>query len=153
MTGGRIRRVARHIGNQPFMLTYGDGVTDLNIAEVVEFHKKHGKLASVTATQPMERFGVLNIGASADVTAFHEKPKGDGSWVSGGFFVLDPRVLDRIDGDQVIFEKAPMERLAAEGELMAFKHTGFWYAMDTVRDRNYLEELWAAGKAPWKVWK
>jgi glucose-1-phosphate cytidylyltransferase len=153
MTGGRIKRVAPYIGNEPFMLTYGDGVSDINIAQLVEYHKSHGKLATVTATQPSGRFGSLAIGDSNRVDSFQEKPAGDGSWINGGFFIVEPKILDYIAGDSTFFEKEPLERLAREGQLMAYKYRGFWYAMDTLRDKNHLESLWEAGKAPWKIWE
>lgn len=152
-TGGRLKRIASYVGNDVFMMTYGDGVSDVNIIKLFEYHKKHGKFATVTATQPMGRFGALNIDTTGKLVAFQEKPAGDGSWVSGGFFILNPRVLDFISGDSVIFEKEPLERLAKDGQLVPYKHTGFWYSMDTLRDKNHLEELWSIGKAPWKVWK
>ncbi len=152
MTGGRIKRVAPYIGGEAFMLTYGDGVSDINITELVSFHRKHGKLATVTATEPSGRFGSLRIDSGEKVTSFQEKPSGDGSWINGGFFVCEPAVMDRIGGDDVFFEKEPLETLAAGGQLMAYRHSGFWYAMDTLRDKNHLEALWRSGNAPWKVW-
>jgi len=153
MTGGRIKQVAAYIGNEPFMVTYGDGVSDINIADLLKYHMAHGKFATVSATLPAGRFGSLNIGDSDKVVAFKEKPVGDGSWINGGFFVLDPQMLASIDGDSTIFEKEPLERLAHDGQLVAYRHTGFWYAMDTLRDKNHLESLWQSGKAPWKVWE
>jgi len=153
MTGGRLKRVAPYIGNETFMLTYGDGVSDINILELIKCHRKHGKLATLTATLPGGRFGALNLDGSDDVVSFKEKPAGDGSWINGGFFVLNAQMLDMIDGDTVVFEKEPLERLARDGQLHAYKHRGFWYAMDTLRDKNHLESLWQTGKAPWKVWK
>lgn len=153
MTGGRIKRIAPYLGNETFMLTYGDGVSDVNIPDLLAFHRKHGKWATVTATQPSGRFGALNIGADGQVASFHEKPAGDGSWINGGFFVLEPRVLDLISGDGTVFEKEPLELLSGKHELHAFRHGGFWYAMDTLRDKNHLEQLWRSGKAPWKTWK
>lgn len=152
MTGGRLKRVASYLGNETFMLTYGDGVSDLNIAELLQYHKKHGKSATLTATQPSGRFGALNVGSSGQVVSFQEKPAGDGSWINGGFFVMEPKVLERIAGDATLLEKEPLEGLAGDGELAAYKHSGFWYAMDTLRDKNHLEALWQSGKAPWKVW-
>ena len=152
MTGGRVKRVAPYVGNETFMLTYGDGVANVDIARLVAFHRNHGKPATVTSTQPSGRFGALDINASGKVTAFQEKPAGDGSWINGGFFVLEPSIFDRIGGDSTIFEKDPLEGLARDGELMAFKHAGFWQPMDTLRDKQHLEELWADGKPPWKVW-
>jgi glucose-1-phosphate cytidylyltransferase len=153
MTGGRIKRVAPYIGGEPFLLTYGDGVSDVNITELVAYHRRHGKQGTVTATQPSGRFGVMGIGDGEQVTSFQEKPAGDGSWINGGFFVLDAGVLDLLADDHTVFEKDPLEHLAKNEQLMAFKHQGFWYAMDTLRDRNHLESLWQSGKAPWKVWK
>jgi len=152
MTGGRLKRVAPYLGNETFMLTYGDGVSNVNIPELLSFHKKHGKSATVTATQPSGRFGALSLDASRLVTSFQEKPVGDGSWINGGFFVLEPSVLGRIAGDSTVFEKEPLEGLTHDHELVAYKHSGFWQPMDTLRDKIHLEELWNQGKAPWKVW-
>jgi glucose-1-phosphate cytidylyltransferase len=151
MTGGRVKRVARYLDNEPFMLTYGDGVADVDIAKLVSFHKQHGRQATVTSVQPMGRFGALDMTKDNKVLGFQEKPKGDGSWVNGGFFVLDPIVLDRIESDKTVFEKEPLEGLASDGQLVAYKHNGFWQPMDTLRDKNHLEELWS-GDAPWRVW-
>ncbi len=153
MTGGRIKRVAPYIGKEPFMLTYGDGVADINISSLVKYHKKHGKFCTVTATQPSGRFGALRLDDAGLVAAFQEKPAGDGSWINGGFFVLEPGILDYIKSDETIFEKEPLERLSSEGQLVAYKHADFWYAMDTLRDKNHLETLWQSGDAPWKVWE
>ena len=153
MTGGRIKRVAPYIGGEPFMLTYGDGVSNINIGHLIEYHRRHGKQATVTAALPSGRFGALNIDATEKVLAFQEKPAGDGSWISGGFFVLEPGVLDLISDDGTVFEREPLERLAKGNQLIAYKHHGFWYAMDTLRDKNHLESLWQSGDAPWKVWK
>jgi glucose-1-phosphate cytidylyltransferase len=153
MTGGRIKRVAPYIGNETFMLTYGDGVSNVNITELVRYHQSRGKAATVTATQPSGRFGSLSIQAEEIVDSFQEKPAGDRSWINGGFFVLEPRVLATISGDATIFEKEPLESLAQSGQLVAYKHSGFWQPMDTLRDKNHLEELWNSGKAPWKVWE
>jgi glucose-1-phosphate cytidylyltransferase len=152
MTGGRIKRVAQYLDGQPFMLTYGDGVADVNIAELLAYHNAHGKMATVTSIQPAGRFGALDLDNSNQVLGFQEKPKGDGSWVNGGFFILEPGVLDRIGGDSTIFEKEPMESLARDSQLVAFKHHGFWQPMDTLRDKNHLEDLWGSGTAPWKLW-
>lgn len=152
MTGGRLKRVAPYIGDKTFMITYGDGVANVNIAELVAYHRKHGKAATVTATQPSGRFGALSLDDADRVQSFQEKPAGDGSWINGGFFVLEPGMLDLIAGDSTIFEREPLERLARDGQLMAHKHDGFWHAMDTLRDKNDLESLWQAGTAPWKVW-
>jgi glucose-1-phosphate cytidylyltransferase len=153
MTGGRVRNVASYVGEEPFMLTYGDGVSNVNINKLVEYHKGHGKTATVTATQPSGRFGALNLGPSEQVLSFQEKPAGDGSWINGGFFVLEPRIFEFLTNDGTVFEKEPLERLAAEGQLAAYRHNGFWYAMDTLRDKQHLESLWQSEKAPWKIWK
>ncbi len=152
MTGGRVKRVAQYLANEPFMLTYGDGVGDINVRELVDSHKKSGKLATVTTTQPSGKFGAINLSAEDQVLSFQEKPKGDGHWINAGFFVMQPEVLDYLVDDKTVLEKDPMERLAADGELVAFKHHGFWQPMDTLRDMNYLEALWKEGSAPWKVW-
>lgn len=152
MTGGRVKRIQPYIGNEPFMLTYGDGVSDVNIAELVNFHKSHGKIATVTSTQPSGRFGSLNLSNNNLVSGFHEKPRGDGAWINAGFFVLEPDVFNYIDGDLTTFEKEPLENLASDEEFMAYKHYGFWQPMDTLRDKNYLEDLWSNGNAPWKLW-
>jgi glucose-1-phosphate cytidylyltransferase len=151
MTGGRLKRVREYLGDEPFCMTYGDGLSDVDIRALVKFHEAQGTLATVTAVQPAARFGALAMDGNR-VRAFEEKPKGDGNWINGGFFVLDPRVVDYIDGDSTIWERAPLERLAREGQLSAYKHDGFWSSMDTLRDKNRLEELWARRKAPWKVW-
>jgi glucose-1-phosphate cytidylyltransferase len=151
MTGGRIKRVADYIGNEDFCCTYGDGVGDIDITRLVAFHKHHGKLATLTATQPPGRFGALEL-SGIDILKIQEKPRGDGSWINGGFFVLSPKVLDYIDGDQTLWEKEPLERLALSGQLSAYLHHGFWQPMDTLRDKTHLEELWADKKAPWKTW-
>jgi glucose-1-phosphate cytidylyltransferase len=151
MTGGRIKRIANHIGNEDFCLTYGDGVSDVNISELISFHKRQKTLATLTAIQPPGRFGSLLIDSDR-ITGFKEKPQGDGGWINGGFFVLSPKVIDYIEGDDTIWEKQPLERLAEEGQLASFTHDGFWHPMDTLRDKTYLEELWESGKAPWKTW-
>jgi len=153
MTGGRVKRVKEYIGNEPFMLTYGDGVADVNISELVTYHKAHGKLATVTSIQPAGLFGALDLGSNNLVHGFKEKPKGDGAWINGGFFVMQPEVLEYIDGDASIFEKGPLEGLARDSELVSYKHSGFWQPMDTMRDKAYLEELWKSGSAPWKTWE
>jgi len=152
MTGGRVKRIAPYLEGQPFMLTYGDGVADVNIAELVAFHRRSGKLATVTTTQPSGKFGALDLSGSDQVMSFQEKPKGDGGWINAGFFVLQPEVIGYIAGDDTAFEKEPLERLACRGELMAYKHHGFWQPMDTLRDKNNLDDLWKSGGAPWKVW-
>jgi len=154
MTGGRIKRVQEYIGKNPFMLTYGDGVADINLKNLIAFHKKHGGYATITAIQPLGRFGAVEIGNKDRVEAFKEKPQGDGAWINGGFFVLEPEVFNYIkDGDSTIWERSPLERLAADGKLSAYTHDGFWKCMDTLRDKIELENLWKSGKAPWKVWK
>lgn len=152
LTGGRLRRVKEHLGNETFCMTYGDGVTDLNITKLIEFHQQHKGLATVTAVQPPGRYGAFTL-ANADtrIEHFREKPSGDGAWVNGGFFVLEPQVLDYIEGDLTTWEKEPMQNLARDGELHAFKYPGFWQPMDTLRDKMYLEDLWKKD-APWKVW-
>ena len=153
MTGGRIKRVRDYIGNDTFMLTYGDGVCDINIKELYDFHKKSGKLATMTAIQPGGRFGTLDIDESNTIERFSEKRKEDVGWINGGYMVIEPQVIDYIDGDQTVFEREPLERLAAEGQLQAYKHDGFWQCMDTLRDKNLLEELLEQNKAPWKIWE
>ncbi len=152
MTGGRVKRVAQYLANKPFMLTYGDGVGDVNIRELVDFHRANGRQATVTTTQPAGRFGALNINSNEEVVSFLEKPAGDGSWINAGFFVLEPGVIERLDSDSTIFEKEPLEELARERQLVAYKHRGFWQPMDTLRDKNHLEDLWKEGTAPWKLW-
>lgn len=152
MTGARLRRVRSYLGDDDFCFTYGDGVGDINIKELIAFHRQHGKLATLTATQPPGRFGVLNLEGNL-ITSFQEKPTGDGAWINGGFFVLSPKVIDYIEeGEAVTWEKAPMEHLAQDNQLTAYKHTGFWQPMDTLRDKFLLEELWNVDKAPWKIW-
>ena len=151
-TGGRIRRIADHVRDEEaFCLTYGDGIGDIDITASIDFHRGHGKQATVTATFPPGRFGALDIHDN-QVRSFQEKPRGDGAMINGGFFVLSPRVLDYIDGDDTLWEQEPLQRLAADGQLMAWQHAGFWQPMDTLRDKTYLEELWASGTAPWKTW-
>ncbi|HET6230053.1 MAG TPA: glucose-1-phosphate cytidylyltransferase [Longimicrobiaceae bacterium] len=152
MTGGRLRRLRKWLDDEPFMLTYGDGVGDVDVDELVRFHRRHGKLATVTAVRPPARFGGLVFDGDA-VCEFSEKPQAAEGWINGGFFVFEPGVLDYLDGDDTILERRPLERLAADGELMAFRHEGFWQPMDTLRERQLLESLWATGKAPWKVWE
>ena len=153
MTGGRIKRIQKHIGKEPFFLTYGDGLSDVNITELLETHKKSKKYLTVTSVQPQGRFGALNLSPSNGVLSFLEKPKGDGSWINGGYFVCQPEVFDYISGDETIFEKDPMEKLANEGQMQAYLHNGFWRPMDTLRDKIELEELWNLNnKTPWKKW-
>ncbi|MCR5041499.1 MAG: glucose-1-phosphate cytidylyltransferase [Clostridia bacterium] len=150
MTGGRIKRVGKYLGNEPFMLTYGDGVSNVDINELMKFHKQSGKLATLTAIKIDQRFGVLDIDDDSAVRQFREKKSGDGSYINGGFMVLQPEVLDLIEGDSTVFEKFPLEELARTGQLAAYKHDGFWQCMDTLRDKQKLEALWASGEAPWK---
>lgn len=151
MTGGRLKRVASYLKDEDFCFTYGDGVSDVNISELLTFHQSQNTLATVTAVQPPGRFGALDMDGHK-IISFEEKPQGDGSWVNGGFFVLSPKVLELISDDGCSWEKEPLQRLAQDGQLSAYKHHGFWQPMDTLRDKNHLEELWGAGKAPWKVW-
>ncbi len=152
MTGGRLQRVARYVDTDTFMLTYGDGLADIDIRALLEFHRAHGKLATVTTVRPMLRFGVPELDANDRVAHFSEKPQAQG-WVSAGFFVFQRGVLDYLEGDECVLERKPLERLAADGELMAYRHKGFFFAMDTYREYQYLNELWARGAAPWKIWK
>jgi glucose-1-phosphate cytidylyltransferase len=152
MTGGRVKRVRPLLDNEPFMLTYGDGVGNINIPQLVAFHRAHGKLATLTTTQPSGKFGALDLAADDRVNSFQEKPKGDGSWINAGFFVMQPEVLDLIQDDATVLEKEPLETLASRGELMAYKHRDFWQPMDTLRDKNMLDDLWKGGGAPWKIW-
>ncbi len=151
MTGGRLRRVRQYLEGEDFCMTYGDGVSDVDITALMAFHRRHGRHATVTAVQPPGRYGSLKLEGSK-VQTFEEKPQGDGAYINGGFFVLKPAVLDLIDGDQSVWERDPLQSLAESGELEAFMHRGFWQAMDTLRDKNHLEELWSAGRAPWKQW-
>ena len=153
MTGGRIKRVSEYIGNETFMLTYGDGVSDVNINDLVNFHKSHGKMATMTAIQPGGRFGMIDINDDQCINNFKEKSKEDGGWINGGYMVLNPEIIDYIEDDDTTFERAPLETAALEGQLKAFKHDGFWQCMDTIRDKELLEELWASENAPWKVWE
>jgi glucose-1-phosphate cytidylyltransferase len=150
-TGGRLRRVKDYIGDEDFCMTYGDGVGDVNISAAIAFHKEHGKLATMTATQPPGRFGALELQGSK-VNKFLEKPHGDGGWINGGFFVLSTSVIELIANEDTLWEKEPLEKLAESNNLQAFIHNGFWQPMDTLRDKNQLEELWASGHAPWKIW-
>lgn len=152
ITGGRIKRIKKYIGNEPFLMTYGDGVGQINIRELVRFHRKHKKMATVTAVQPLGRFGSLGIEKSNKVNSFLEKPQGDNNWINAGFFVLESDIFDYIEGDSTHWEKEPLENMAKKGQLMAYKHAGFWKPMDTLRDKLELERLWNANKAPWKVW-
>lgn len=151
MTGGRLKRVAPYLDQEDFLFTYGDGLSDVNITELIAFHRRRGTLATVTAVQPPGRFGQLKIDEQR-IASFNEKPQGDGAWINGGFFVLSPRVVDYIGGDDTTWEREPVEQLASEGNLSAFIHRGFWQPMDTLRDKTALENMWNEGKAPWKVW-
>jgi glucose-1-phosphate cytidylyltransferase len=150
-TGGRLKRVASYLGDEDFCFTYGDGIADINIDTLIAHHKKQNVLATLTAVQPPGRFGALDI-KDDRIIAFKEKPQGDGGWINGGFFVLSPKVINYIDDNSTIWEKKPMESLAEEGQLAQYYHSGFWYAMDTMRDKTHMEELWATQNAPWKVW-
>lgn len=151
MTGGRLRRVVRHIGDETFCMTYGDGVADLDMSKLIAEHQRSGKLATVTVVAPPGRFGAVQLDNDM-VAAFQEKPDGDNSWINGGFFVLEPAVLSRIGGDETVWERYPLESLAADGQLGAYRHRGFWHALDTLRDKNILENLWQKNAAPWKTW-
>lgn len=153
MTGGRLKRVESYVKNEDFFcFTYGDGLADINISDLIKFHKIHGKEATLTATYPPGRFGALEI-VNNEVRRFQEKPRGDGALINGGYFVLSPKVFDRIDGDATIWEQEPLKELANENQLMAYKHEGFWHPMDTLRDKNYLHDLFESNKAPWKIWE
>jgi glucose-1-phosphate cytidylyltransferase len=151
-TGGRLRRVRQHVDDETFCFTYGDGLADVDVAALIEFHRQQKTHATLTAVQPPGRFGVIDI-EEDKIRDFTEKPPGDGSWINGGFFVLEPEVFDLIDGDATSWERGPMETLARSGQLSAFRHAGFWHPMDTMRDKTYLEELWSSGRAPWNVWR
>ncbi|MGO9006110.1 MAG: glucose-1-phosphate cytidylyltransferase [Beijerinckiaceae bacterium] len=153
MTGGRLKRIAPLVEDGPFCMTYGDGLSDLDIAETVAFHRHHDKLATVTAVPSPGRFGILDLAEDDGVRRFHEKPDAEMGWINGGFFVLDPGVIEYIDGDATTWEREPLERLAAARQLTAFRHTGFWKPMDTLRDKRELDGLWASGRAPWRKWK
>jgi glucose-1-phosphate cytidylyltransferase len=154
MTGGRLKRVAKYIGDETFCMTYGDGVTDLNIRELIEFHKRQQKLATLTAVKPPGRFGAFKLdGKQTQIDSFKEKPQGDGAWINGGFFVLEPAVMNYIKDDSSVWEQEPMERLAGDGMLSAYRHYGFWQNMDTLRDKMYLEKLWTAPHPAWKIWE
>lgn len=150
-TGGRLKRVAPYIGSEDFCMTYGDGVGSVDIGSLINFHKQHGKLATMTAVQPPGRFGALELEGTS-IKSFLEKPRGDGGWINGGFFILNPRVLSMIESDATIWERQPLEALASQGQLEAYFHRGFWQPMDTLRDKNHLEEFWSSGSAPWKNW-
>ena len=152
MTGGRLKRVKNYIGDEPFFMTYGDGVADVDINALLDFHKGHGRLATMTAVKPDSRFGVLDLSESCEVKALREKSAVDSGYINAGFMVLSPRVLDYVRDDSIMFEREPMEKLAEENQLMCYKHNGFWQCMDTLRDKEKLEKLWAENNAPWKVW-
>ncbi len=152
MTGGRLRRVREHLQDETFLMTYGDGVSNVNICDLIAFHRERGATATLTAVQPPGRFGVIDIEENK-IRGFHEKPQGESGWINGGFFALEPSVFDLVDGDATIWEREPLESLALSGQLAAYQHRGFWQPMDTLRDKTLLEELWASGSAPWKVWR
>lgn len=152
MTGGRIKRIRKHVGDQPFLLTYGDGLGNVNMNALLTAHRAQQKLVTVTAVQPQGRFGALGLGENGTVTSFLEKPKGDGAWINGGFFVCEPGIFDFISDDASIWEREPLEQIAEAGQLAAYQHTGYWKPMDTLRDKNELEAEWASGAAPWKLW-
>lgn len=153
MTGGRLKRIARYLPeDEPFCMTYGDGVGDVDVRNLIDFHRRHGRLATVTATTAPGRFGALRLRGET-VEGFQEKPLGDGAWINGGFFVLSREVLSYIESDHTVWEREPMERLASTGQLAAYQHHGFWQPMDTLREKNYLEQLWESGRAPWKLWR
>lgn len=152
-TGGRLKRLSSFINNETFMLTYGDGVSNINIKNLVEFHRSHGKLATVTAVRPPARFGAINFNENSDVIGFDEKPQTGEGWINGGFFVLEPQVLDYIDGDSTFWEGQPLERLVAENQLKVYHHDDFWQCMDTLRDVRFLEKMWKENRAPWKIWE
>lgn len=154
MTGARIKRIQSYIGNEAFMLTYGDGVTDENISDLVKYHLSHGKFATMTAVQPSGKFGALGIDTSDIIRTFQEKPKGDGAWINAGYMVLQPEVFNYLSNDEgCVFEREPLEQIAEDGQLKAYKHMGFWKPMDTLRDKGELNDMWDSGKAPWKAWK
>lgn len=152
MTGGRLKRIKEFVGDEPFFMTYGDGVSNVDIPKLLEFHKSHGKLATMSAVKPDSRFGVLDLSTDCTVKAFREKSEADSGYINAGFMVLDPKTLDYVKDDTVMFEREPMEQLASQGQLKCFKHNGFWQCMDTLRDKEKLEKLWNENKAPWKVW-
>jgi len=153
MTGGRIKRVREHLDGETFCMTYGDGISNLNIQKLIQFHKQEGGYATLTAVQPPGRFGTFNLGyEQTKIDSFTEKPHGDGAWINGGFFVMEPQVFDYIEGDQTVWEREPLESLAGDGKLAAFKHKGFWHPMDTLQDKNHLESLWKSDDCPWKIW-
>ena len=152
MTGGRIKRIMKYLDNETFMLTYGDGLSDINVSKLLKFHQHNRKMATVTAVQPAGRFGSLAIDLNDNISSFIEKPPGDNFWINGGFFVLEPQVLDFIGGDETIWEQRPLEEISRMKQLVSYRHEGFWHPMDTLRDKNYLNDLWKTGKAPWRIW-
>jgi glucose-1-phosphate cytidylyltransferase len=152
MTGGRLRRVGPRLGGETFMMTYGDGVADIDLGTLMRFHRSHGRAATITAVQPPGRFGALVLDDMGKVSEFREKPSDEGGWINGGFFVLEPAVLDLLNDDHTVWERSPLEQLASSGQLVAYRHRGFWQPVDTLREKRILEEHWASGKAPWKVW-
>jgi len=152
-TGGRLERIRKYVGDETFMLTYGDGIGNVDINKLLEFHRSHGRYATITSVQPPGRFGAIVLDDSDGVLSFQEKPKGDGAWINGGFFVLEPQIFDYLEGDDVLWEKRPLERLSADGQLSAYKHYGFWKPMDTIRDKIELENLWNSQNPPWKIWR
>jgi len=152
MTGGRLKRVKNFLENETFCFTYGDGLSDVNIKDLINFHRNQKTFATLTAIQPPGKFGALNI-ENNKISTFKEKPLGDGNWVNGGYFILEPKVFDYIEGDSTIWEREPLEKLSQEGKLSAYKHSGFWHPMDTLYDKNQLEQMWTSGKSPWKIWK
>jgi len=153
MTGGRIKRIQKYVGKETFMLTYGDGVADVDLSALLAFHKKHGKLATLTSVQPAGRFGALRLDEDQNVKSFAEKPRGDGSWFNGGFFVLEPKIFDYIEGDHTTWEQEPLQNIAKDGQLVTFHHNGFWKPMDTLRDKLELEAMWNSPNPPWKFWE
>jgi glucose-1-phosphate cytidylyltransferase len=154
MTGGRLKRVADYVGQDTFCMTYGDGVSDIDIKSLIQFHRSQKTLATLTAVQPPGRFGTFSLGQEESrITSFREKPRGDGAWINGGFFVLEPGVMDYIAGDEIVWERDPLQNLARDGMLSAYKHYGFWQSMDTLRDKNVLEQMWASGNPPWRAWE
>lgn len=153
MTGGRIKRVKDYVGHETFMVTYGDGLSNQNLSSLLEYHRAQGRIGTMTTVQPSGRFGAVAIEANNSISAFVEKPRGDGAWINAGFFVMEPQIFDYIEGDSIVFEKQPLENLSRDGQLSAFKHSGFWKPMDTLREKNEFEELWSSGNAPWKAWK
>ena len=152
MTGGRIKRIQPYVGDETFLMTYGDGVSDVDVRKLVEFHKSHGKIATLTAVRAGQRFGVLDIGQESRIESFREKRSNDGGYINGGFMVLEPKVFDYLEDDTTVFEQRPLERLTEDGQLMAYKHDGFWQCMDMQRDKQQLEAMWNSGNAPWKLW-